>query len=185
MLYIYTSMIYDEDDKPKFERLYNTYRKTMFFKAREILKDDYLAEDAVHLAFINIINNLDKIDEKNCHKTKGFIVIVTENVAIDMYRKLKPGSDISFDEIDYVIRDISPSVEEIYEYENENLIIKAILSLPKNYSSIMMLKYSHGYVDNEIAETLDITESNVRQRLSRGRKKLEEVLKEWEVDYHG
>jgi len=35
----------------------------MFYVANSILKDEHLAEDAVHQAFIKIIENLNKINE--------------------------------------------------------------------------------------------------------------------------
>jgi RNA polymerase sigma-70 factor (ECF subfamily) len=52
MIAIYLSIIDSEQDKNKFEILYTTYRKLMFYVANRILKDQYLAEDAVHQAFI-------------------------------------------------------------------------------------------------------------------------------------
>jgi len=41
----------------------------MFYVANSILKDEHLAEDAVHQAFIRIIESLDKINEIKCPKT--------------------------------------------------------------------------------------------------------------------
>ena len=182
---IYMSMIDNDMDKTKFENLYNTYKKIMFFKAMEILKDEHLAEDAVHQAFIKIIENIGKIDENNCHKTKGFIVVVIENTAIDVYRKLSRNRTISFDEVEYVIKDISPSVEDTFEENDENLIVSAITSLPPNYSTVIRLKYSHGYNDIEIARILDISEDNVRQRISRGKKRLAKILDRLEEEHNG
>ncbi len=69
------SMIENNTHKLKFENLYRDYRQLMFYKANEILQDKHLAEDAVHQAFIRIIQNLDKIDENNCHKTPFDFVI--------------------------------------------------------------------------------------------------------------
>lgn len=171
------AMIDNEDDKFKFNLLYNTYKQTMFYKAMEILKDEFLAEDAVHHSFIKIIKNLNKIDKVNCQKTKGFIVIITEHTSIDIYRKsAKEKIEIPYDEVEYFIEGLGPSVEEIYEENNENLIIDAITSLPTNYSTVLKLKYSHGYSNKEISQILSISEENVRQRIFRGKKKLEKVL---------
>lgn len=49
MIAIYLSVIDAEQDKNKFEILYTTYRKLMFYIADQVLKDEYLAEDAIHL----------------------------------------------------------------------------------------------------------------------------------------
>ncbi|WP_442871680.1 RNA polymerase sigma factor [Anaerotignum sp.] len=40
------------------------------------------------------------------------------------------------------------------------------------------MKYSHGYSDREISELLHITETNVRKRIERGKKKLIDILSE-------
>ena len=61
--------------KSKFEELYYQYRKLMHWRAKQILNDDMLAEDAVHEAFIKIIRHMNKISEVKCNKTKCFVVI--------------------------------------------------------------------------------------------------------------
>ena len=168
---IYLSIIETKENKSKFEQIYNKYKQIMFFVANRVLRDEYLSEDAVHQAFLRIIDNLDKIDKIDCHKTKGFIVTIVENIAIDFYRKRKRENNISFDEVEFYIRDIK---------NESNLIIndveEAILKLPISYSSVFRLKYSQGYSNKEISEILKISEENVRQRISRGKKKLAEIL---------
>ncbi|WP_276325825.1 RNA polymerase sigma factor [Clostridium cochlearium] len=145
--------------------MYRKYRQIMFFLGNRILRDEYLAEDAIHQAFLRIIDNLDKIDKIDCHKTKGFVVIIVENIAIDFYRKRKREKTISFDEVEFYIKDIK---------NESNLIIndveEAILKLSINYSSVFRLKYSQGYSNREISEILKISEQNVRQRISMGKK---------------
>ena len=125
---IYLSIIETKENKSKFEQVYNKYKQIMFFVANRVLRDEYLSEDAVHQAFLRIIDNLDKIDKIDCHKTKGFIVTIVENIAIDFYRKRKRENNISFDEVEFYIRDIK---------NESNLIIndveEAILKLPINF----------------------------------------------------
>lgn len=176
---IYLSMIETEENKSKFEQIYNKYKQIMFFVANRVLRDEYLSEDAVHQAFIRVIDNLDKIDKIDCHKTKGFIVIIVENIAIDFYRKRKRENNISFDEVEFYIRDIKTESDFII-----NDVEEAILKLPINYSVVLRLKYSQGYSNKEISKILKISEGNVRRRISRGKKKLAEILaKEGEKSY--
>ena len=51
-------MIESPEDKMKFERLYHKYRDLMYNIAYSFLKDEHDAEDAVHQAFVSIIENL-------------------------------------------------------------------------------------------------------------------------------
>ncbi len=57
------------------------------------------------------------------------------------------------------------------------------MRLPEKYRIIIHLYYYEDYSILEIAKVLKLTQSNVKVRLSRGRKLLKEVLKEdWEDD---
>ena len=87
MLPIYLSMLDGDDEKSKFESLYLTYRKLMFHVANGILNDEGLAEDAVHQAFLKILENFDKVGEISCHKTRSYVVIcfITRIHAIQKY----------------------------------------------------------------------------------------------------
>lgn len=71
--------------------------KHMLYIADSILHDVHLAEDAVSEAFIKIINNLDKINPKDCYWTRGFVVIIVRNVALDMLRKQKKSKETMID----------------------------------------------------------------------------------------
>ncbi|MGL5259319.1 MAG: RNA polymerase sigma factor [Lachnospiraceae bacterium] len=59
----------------------------MFYATNRILKNQDSAEDAVHNAFLRVINHLEKINENDCHKTRAFLVVILKNIAIDIYRK--------------------------------------------------------------------------------------------------
>lgn len=174
---IYLSLLDSEEEISKFELIYSTYKKQMYYTANNILKDSHLAEDAVHNAFLRIINNLEKIEDINSHKTKGLIVIIVKNVSIDIYRKNKKERDntIFIDDLD----DIN-GYDEINKSEIGDLEI-AISKLPENYKQVFLLKFSHELTDNEISEILDIKPDNVRKRISRGREKLKNILKKMEV----
>ena len=54
----------------------------------------------------------------------------------------------------------------------------ATLELPPKYRAVIHLFYYEEMSIKEIAEVLELKESNVRARLTRARQKLKEVLKE-------
>lgn len=169
---MYLALIENEADKRKFETLYVSYKQTMYYVAYRILKNIHTAEDAVHLAFIRVIKNLDKIDENNCHKTRGFLVIITENIALDLYRKQKRENALSYDDLEPFIQNqpMGPSsdTEDLYE---------AMKKLPIKDATLLKLRYSHGYKDHEIGLILDISAETVRKRISRAKIKLGALLK--------
>ena len=54
--------------------------------------------------------------------------------------------------------------------------------LPEGYRSVLMLKYDNGFSTGEIASMLNLSEENVKKRLQRAKKKLEQELLTEEVN---
>lgn len=170
---IYLTMIDSPDDQAKFERVYNKYRYLMLHVANQILQNHHDAEDAVHQAFISIIENLDKISEVNSPKTRSYIVIITERKAIDLLRKIQKRQTLEFNE------DIS-GVE--IPFEMDNPIAATIAKLPSQYREVLLMRYHNGFSAKEIASILTMSDSGVRKLIARAKKALQELLeKEGEV----
>lgn len=169
---IYLAMIDSPEGKSKFEIIYNTYKQLMYYTASSILGDTKDSEDIVHEAFLKIIGILEKIDNLDSPQTRSLIVIITENKAIDLYRKRKKHSVVPFEEEYLGV----PEQSKIDQIENQELIIKAILSLPGRYREVLLLKYARGYSMDEIAVMLSMTKENVKKTIQRARRKLEESM---------
>ena len=70
-------------------------------------------------------------------------------------------------------------VEQLpFESKEDSTLFETVLGLPEKYRIVIHLFYYEDYSIREIAQILRIIESNVRTRLSRGRKLLKDVLKE-------
>ena len=172
MLTFYLNLIDSEDKKDKFERLYLKYRKHMKYIAIKILGDEQLAEDAVHNAFLKILNHLNKFQNIDCQETRNLIVIIIRSVSIDMYRK----RNREFENTDILDKEISIETDfSIIEVDN---ILKEIDVLPDIYKDILLLKVEYGYKDREIAKLLGLKIDTVSKRLERARKQLKKQLNE-------
>ena len=169
--------IENEKDREKAADLYRQYSSTMLYIADSILHDIHLAEDTVSEAFIKIINNLDKINSKDCYRTRGFVVIIVRNVAFDILRKQKRSKETMTDCYDDSIPYEEANFENITIEEACQRIIKCIGRLSKGYPDILYLKMKFDYSNKEIAELLGISQENVKTRLSRARKALKIELK--------
>lgn len=183
MVFLFAA-IEDEYSRNKLEALYNKYHKHMYRVAYSILKDSFLAQDVVHSVFIKLIDNLDKIDEIDCNKTKAFIVIITRNLSINLYRDRNRRNDIGLEDLENVLPDDNLPIDEIIIHaEILDKISLKMKELHEPYADILSLKYFYHYSDQEIAELLDITHANVRTRLHRARQNLMKLLLEnegWE-----
>lgn len=172
-LITYLAMIDSPDDQQKFEKVYTKYRYLMLHVAYKILQNHHDAEDAVHQAFISIIENLDNIFDVDSPKTRSYIVIITERKAIDLLRKIQKRQTLEFNE------DIS-GVE--ISFEMDNPIATAIAKLPSEYREVLLMRYHNGFSAKEIAAILSMSDSGVRKLIVRAKKALQELLeKEGEV----
>lgn len=179
MIAFYMAFIDDEDDREKFEIIYNEYRKRMVSTAYSILRNHEDAEDAVHEAFIRIAKNMKSIDDPKSKKTLAYVITATKNNAINIFNKNKRNSEHIF------IGDIENLTDEHFfeklsvskDYEK---IVSAIRNLNDTYRDVMFYHYVCEMKIKDIADLLGKKNSAVRQQLVRGKKMLIEILeKEW------
>ena len=164
-------------DKRQFTVLYEKYRHLMQKTAEDILNDRFLAEDAVHNAFIHLSGHMDKIEEPESPRTKRYLITITKNTAIDIYRKinLQNHREVYLDDLR------KKDVPMTYMETNmENGVLDILKNLPAKYRDIFLLKYSSCLENSEIADLCGIQEGTVRQRISRGKKIIGEALKKRE-----
>ncbi len=177
---IYLMMIEGEEDKRKFVIIYEKYRCLMLKVAYDILKDNFLAEDAVHEAFIKIAKSMKKIGGIDTLETKRYLITVTKNATIDIYRKkkLQINREVSVDEL------VENNIPLSYmETEGDEEILEILKDLPVKYRDVFILKYSSEMDNDEIAKLLNISEGTVRQRLSRGKSMIQEAINKREREY--
>ena len=170
---IYLLMIDSGEDRRKFVILYETYRHFMMRIALDILRDTYLAEDAVHEAFMKIVVNMDKVGETGSLSTKRYLAVTVKHAAVDIYRKRKKQFDREMSVEDLDIR-IEPAA--YMESDADNEVLDILKNLPGRYRDIFLLKYSARMENKDIAGILDIPEGTVRQRIARGKVLIQEAL---------
>jgi len=165
----------NERDKDAFEYLYNKYKRLMWSKAYDILKDHSSSEDAVSEAFIRVFRNMHKIDDPDSNKTVSFLVTIVKNVAITQYQRQKKAVPTDLTEFD-IADDFS--LEESDETKDElSGAMNLVNRLGEDLKSVFLLKYAHDLSHKEIGKLLNITENNVTVRLHRAKKKLTEWVK--------
>jgi RNA polymerase sigma-70 factor (ECF subfamily) len=167
-------MIDSPEDRSKFEIMYLEYRDTMYGIAYDILHNVHDAEDAVHYAFVKLAENIQKIGDPKCPKTKGYIVTIVENRAIDIYRTKQ-------------LHPTLPYADEVIgiqvEYHGANRLADCILKLPARQRHIIILRYSHGYKLKEIAKLLGISYANALKTEQRAKTKLMELCEEAGIEW--
>lgn len=177
---ILTSMLNEPGELSKFQTLYALYSGSMYAAAYKILNQAEDAEDAVQLSLIKIIKNLDRItaEEMNDIRTKNFLMTITRNTAIDMYRK-RQKQPISCEEMETEITPLAPSTEEIFfDRVSVTDLASAIDQLGQKYKDVLRLYYINELSSKEIGELLNVNQFTVNSRLRRARGKLCEIIRE-------
>lgn len=171
---IYLTLIESSRHKILFEQIYHDYRSSMFRIAARILRDEYLAEDAVSEAFLLIAKNISKISTLSCDKQRGYIVILTRNAALDLYRKRKQ-QEVPIDSIEETCRGFTIE-DEIISAEGYAQLMRSIEELDTKYRDVLKLRYLYEHTTAEISAILGVREGTVRMRISRARSKLISIL---------
>lgn len=171
---IYLNLIDSEEKKSKFEQIYINYGHLMFYVANNILKDNYLSEDAVHEAFINIAKSMDNISEAISSRTKSYVVIIVRNISLNMLKKNNNQNIEDFEE--YAASNFNLE-DEVLSKISFDFIVEEITNLPMIYKDILYLSYVENLKTKEISLLINISNETVKKRLQRGRKMLTENLK--------
>ncbi len=175
MLAICFSTLLEESSRTKFTRMVEKYERLLFYVARDILNDDYLAEDAVQETFLKVAKNFSKVGDINSGKTKYFLVVVTKNTALDMLRKEMRRPDINAMSLNDLTEKTVPAraFDDIDAFELGELVME----LPENLKTVLYLYGIYGYTFNEISNLMNLSVSAVKGRYYRARKLLSEMIK--------
>lgn len=183
MIALYLTIIDEDLQKNKFEKLYYRYRNLMYHIAFQVVNNERDAEDAVQESFLRIAKNMDKIRDVLSTDTKNFVAVITKREAMKLYDKQKKRKEVFETDLN---GDRGNGHQDSF-FDNhkaegsENLVNEleyAIQALPYKYSSLLTLKYVMGFSGKEISQITGLSEINVRQQLFTGRKLLGKMLKE-------
>ena len=156
------SMVENEKDLSKFQRIYDQYKNMMYWVAYDITKNTHDAEDVVQLSLIKLIDILYRIEEEEIGRSrcKNLLITITKNTAIDHLRKASH-APIPF--------------ETVEDYKK---LIQCIDKLDEKYTEVLRLRLLHHLSARETAKILNISEFNVNTRLLRAKRLLAELLRE-------
>ena len=170
---MYLMLIDTQEEKRDFVRIYDKYKYLMLKIATEVLEDQFMAEDAVHDAFVKLAGSMDMIHEVESLATKRYLITITKNAAIDIYRKRKKvmQKEMYVDELGENVGGVT-----YMESDLDNEVLDVLLNLPLKYRDVFILKYSSHMSNYDIARTLDISEGTVRQRIARGKELIKAQL---------
>lgn len=175
---MFYAAIQNEKDRTKVEKLYYEYRKLMYKEAYAILDDKTLAEDAVSESFIRIINNLHKIDENICPRTRNFLVIICRNVAKNIYNSKM--NTIPYEHTEDITNPINME-DFVINRETIKRITDIILAMDSKYRDVLILRRAYEMSREDIAKIFGISVETVKKRLLRANNMIKAKLEKEDV----
>jgi RNA polymerase sigma factor (sigma-70 family) len=150
---------------------YNTavreYTKNVFRFLMKSLKDEHAAKDLLQDCFLKLWENRHKVDKL---KIKSWLFSVAHNSMINYLTKEARTTNLHGYEN-------SQTVYQQHRFDLKAIIDAELNKLPPIQKSIILLRDLEGYEYKEIADILDINESQVKVYLFRARVKIKNSVK--------
>jgi RNA polymerase sigma-70 factor (ECF subfamily) len=164
-------MLETDEEKGLFEQIYRTYKQDMYAVAYGVLNNVEDAEDVVSQSLLTIANNFTKVSQIPCNEMRAYIVIISKNTAINLYRQNRERT------VHCTKLSESELVDETYFESREFYeLTKAVSKLPQIYKDVIYLYYLQGFTYKETASQLGIKYGVVRQRALRAKTMLKNIL---------
>lgn len=149
------------------ENALNLFGDAVLRLAYSYLKTREDAEDVVQDTLIRLMQS-GEIFENEEHM-KAWMLRVAANLCKDILKSSRRQKEVA------MVEGYEEGVEDEYN-TGENDVMKAVMSLPEKYRSVIHLYYFEEYATKEIAVIMGKKEATVRSLLKRGREKLESIL---------
>ena len=165
-------------DIPAYASLVEKHKNLVFSIAMKILNNREDAEEIAQDTFLKAFNSLKSFEKKS--KFSTWLYRIAYNGAISRKRKKK----IDVVEIDdqimfnYSADEISTNVYQMNESEQMQLIDKALLKIPEDDNLLITLFYKSEHSIEDISYITGLTQTNVKVKLHRIRKRLYEEIQE-------
>lgn len=169
MLQFYLAALETDEQKMKLELIYSSYYQMMLKVATQIIRDPDLAEDAVHETFLQILNEIDHIRIDDKKQLKSYLFLITRERTIDFLRRWERRKDKTsfYDALPLEDSCCEPEDIAITNLQLENAI-RELSQMPEVYKRALTLRVK-GYSTREIAEIMNCSEANVKNRIHRAR----------------
>ncbi len=156
-----------------YEIIMRRYNQRLYRVARAVLRDDAEAEDVMQDAYVRAYQHLDQFAGRSLFST--WLTRIALHEALSRLRLRNRNQ-----QFDDTGRDGESSMNNMVESspdpeqnasraELSHLLEEALLGLPEQYRTVVMLRDIEGMSTAETASALDLTEDNVKIRLHRGR----------------
>ncbi len=151
----------------EFLKLYEPVHERFEKYCRATTYGGYPYEDLMNDCLLKAYDKLDTLQDVQAFLS--FLIGISRRLLANASRKMKPEPmQESYEPMDFGTADSGSKVQFLHW---------CLTQLPENQKEALVLFEIVGFSIKEIASSLEISEDNVKKRLSRGRKQLKEVVR--------
>ena len=173
-------MIEDERITESFEQVYKEVFPILIRVAYHITGNAEVSEELCQEAFLKYISRSTKIP--TVEQSKYWLIRVVKNLCYN-YVKRKGREGRAVDRIKSLpLPEIRNGEQELLKREKVSTVQRALMEMPLNLRTVLILKEYGQLSYREIGKILNISEGNVKVRVYRARAGLEEILGREEYD---
>lgn len=172
----------NKEKESKFEELYLKYEKCVYYMIQKSLGNYHegrYIEEAFQEIFLRAFCNMDKMEDIDSFRTKGYIFAIGKTVIANIFKreiKINSMTEIGSD-IPYNIES-GVTLEEHFLREEELKNLKtAIDMLDEDDRKIIRLKFFEEKTNGEISKEMGISYENTCVRIMRAKEKLKKKIK--------
>jgi RNA polymerase sigma-70 factor (ECF subfamily) len=166
-------------NKQSFRKLYNRYHKRLYYLAKQYLKDEDLAKDAVQDVFLKLWDKREGLDLSA--SIEGFLFTMLKNHLLNMIRDEKNRKKI-IEEVKRTAqnREVRNSTEEEIIYnEYRNLIDEAVVRLSPAKRNVFEMRSFEGLSNAEVADKKGVSEHTVKTQYYLSSKFIRDYMKKY------
>jgi RNA polymerase sigma-70 factor (ECF subfamily) len=164
-------------DRAAFGHLVRAYERPVYNLTYRMLGDSAEAEDAAQETFLRAYSKLATYQPGR--KFVNWLLSIASHHCIDRLRRKSRAPQLSLDgplPPEWLASD-APRPDQVVNKSQERARVRQVLeTLPPDYRATVVLRYWYGMSYQEIAATMETTESAIKSRLHRARRMMAQQL---------
>lgn len=165
----------EQDKLARFEHSIMPHMSAAYNLARWLTSNDADAQDVVQESYLRAFKYFGGFGDRD---SRGWLLRIVRNAFYDWLKKNRGGETIEpFDEELHDAADETRGPDALLlQKADQELLHKAIASLPLEFREILVLRELEGFSYNEISQLADVPVGTVMSRLARARERLRTQL---------
>jgi len=159
-------------DEQAMTKLITIHKGLIFTIILRMTNDYHTSEDLTQDTFIKAFMNMKRV--KSGEHFRPWICTIARNIVRDYFRRTKNKASLSFEQVEEFHGQGADSIRK------RVLIHEALAKLAERDRMLLTLTYYQGLTLREVAESMKMTESNVKVCVHRARKRLRKHLEGYE-----